>query len=326
MPEQVGRDHSGSPFGIRSIIQLVAMTVAIVLFIVGLQMAFGVYRLVQDTLLSPEHFAQIVETWAPPLREATREEREGRDDEHPGHHLSDEGLPDDRRPDEQLSAERSPDERRPENLAGSIAAGDSTDEGGQPSIASPSDQAGPDALEAPDTPEPAERSVNRIDGPNTDAVPPDGEDSLGTATTPENDPEATLSADATEHGEPVEESAVTEPVDRMAEAEAAWPDPREVRDPPAGPIDALEQFLINLNQKDLGRAGAGLLIVLFLFVLVKIPIALLTIAGNIFASLLKSSQTIQSITVRSGKSNSGSRRQRAADDSDRPLHVGDLTR
>jgi type IV secretory pathway VirB10-like protein len=77
MPEGFGRDYSGSPVGVRTIIQLIATTMAIVLFVIGIQMAYGVYHLVQQTLLSPEHFAHIVDAWAEPIRQSgDDEERE----------------------------------------------------------------------------------------------------------------------------------------------------------------------------------------------------------------------------------------------------------
>ena len=310
MPEQIGRDDSGSPFGIRSIIQLVAMTVAIVLFVVGLQMAFGVYRLVQDTLLSPEHFAQVVETWAAPAREAAGEERAGED---PGQPFAEEAR-------EQTREETRAEKPLPADHAEPIAPDPPPDEVSHSSISGQVDA---------DTPDPVVPSESEPGDPESVEVSPEGEDPRDASPFQERDPEETLDAEATENGEQVEEPAETEPAEGIVapatEAEAAWPPPRDARERPAGPLDVLERFLINLNQQDLGRAGAGLLIVLFLFVLVKIPIALLTVGGNILVSLLKTSQTVQSITVRSGKSNSNSRRQRADDDSDRPLQVGDLT-
>lgn len=56
-------------FSIEWLFKIAATGMATVLIIVGLALAYGVFTLVRDTLLSPEHFTQIITAWTEPIRE-----------------------------------------------------------------------------------------------------------------------------------------------------------------------------------------------------------------------------------------------------------------
>jgi hypothetical protein len=55
--------------GFHTVFQLMAVGMALVLFVVGLVMAFGVFNIVRDTMMSPENFARILDAWAEPVRD-----------------------------------------------------------------------------------------------------------------------------------------------------------------------------------------------------------------------------------------------------------------
>lgn len=284
MLEKNRDEYQDSAFSFRTVIQIVAMGTGILLILVGLVMAYGVFRAVHDTLLSPENFVRIVDAWAEPIRDRSDEIEVNSSVPGPG----------------QAPTPRAPLE---------------------PSEAVP-------LAKAPRAPPVADGA--EITDRERDAVKKDD--------TQEDDTQEDYVDEAREEGEnPMVEESEAEPVvgnDIVEDSDARDEAAREL--PPLQdnavplneeipPMDrsfftVLDKFLDAIREQDLGRAAGGFLVFLFLLVLVKIPLAILTVGGNILSSVVKSSQ----VNVWRYKSRGASTKRTSRHDNDSPLNVGDL--
>jgi hypothetical protein len=283
MLEKNRDEYQDSSFSFRTVIQIVAMGTGILLIFVGLAMAYGVFRAVHDTLLSPENFVRIVDAWAEPIRDRSDEIEVDSLVPGPG---------------------QAPTPRAPLEPSEAV-----------PLAEAPRAPPMGDGEEIPDR----ERDAVRKDDTQED----DTQDDVDEAREEGENPIVEESA-----AEPVVGNDIVEDSDARDEAAPELPPLQDNAIPlneEIPPMDrsfftVLDKFLDAIREQDLGRAAGGFLVFLFLLVLVKIPLAILTVGGNILSSVVKSSQ----VNVWRYKSRGTSTKRTSRHDNESPLNVGDL--